>query len=278
LSIDRRIRYEAAWSAIAEHLYAAEGDAPPTPADLIFAGQDAISRLAGDEMHHHGLAYGKDLPQVRPRFAAYWEWQRLRGADPATQVVERAALWQIWARLTDGERRALSALAVHGDHQSAADALGKTYGVFTTDLSRARARFLRLWHEGEKPSRVWGADRRVYRRGQAPVTARRLTVHDHLKGRKPRPVATPEPEHGASRYQNGHCRCPVCCEAIRVLRLEQARARGVQPRRTVGPDVRDQIFARRQQGIPARQVAAEFGVSEPLVYKIMRERRAVQTA
>lgn len=278
ITYDYRTRYEAAWYGVVERLYEASEQEPPTPTDLIFAGQDAISRLVTDEMRHHGRAVGKDGVEERPRYAAFWEWQRLRTGDPAGSVVDRVAFWQIWAELTYTQRRILTALAAHGDQQSAADALGKTYATFSSEVSSARKRFFQLWHEHEKPSRVWGADRRVYRRGQAPVAERRLTVHDHLKQRKPRPAATPEPPHGANRYQNHHCRCAVCVEAISALRLKQRRARGVQPRKVISAAIRDRIYARRLEGVPVKQVAAEFEVSEPLVYKIMREGRATQNA
>lgn len=274
---DFRTRYETAWSGVVERLYTAPDDEPPTPKDLVFAGQDAISRFAIDEMRHHGRAHGKDLSTERPRFTAFWE-QRGYTADPAGRVIERTALWQIWERLTDAQRRTLTALAAHGDLQTAADALGKTYATFSSEISSARKRFFQLWHEHEKPSRVWGADRRVYRRGQPPVMERRLTAHDHLKQRKPRPVVTPEPPHGANRYQNHHCRCAVCTEAISALRLKQSRARGVQPRKVIGPEIRDRIYARRLEGVPVKQVAAEFEVSEPLIYKIMREVRATRSS
>jgi hypothetical protein len=278
LGYDYRTRDEVAWSAIVDRLYSAPDTAPPTPSDLIFAGQDGISGFVKEEMHHHGRAPGRgDLTQQRPRFAAFWE-PRGHTGDPAGGVIERTALWQIWEQLTYTQRRILAALAAHGDYQRAADALGKTYATFTSEVSSARKRFFQLWHEHEKPSQVWGADRRVYRRGQAPVVERRLTAHDHLKQRKPRPAVTPEPEHGASRYQNGHCRCPVCVQAISALRLQQRRARGVQPRRVIGPEVRDQIYARRKAGVPVKQVAAEFEVSKPLVYKVMREARVVTAA
>lgn len=272
---DYRTRYETAWFGVVERLYTAPDDEPPTPKDLVFAGQDAISRFAMDEMRHHGRAHGKDLSTQRPRFAAFWEQRGCTG-DPAGRVIERTALWQIWEHLTDAQRRSITALAAHGDLQTAADALGKTYATFASEVSSARKRFFQLWHEHEKPSRVWGADRRVYRRGQHRVIERRLTVHDHLKQRKPRPVVTPEPPHGANRYQNHHCRCAVCIEAISALRLKQSRARGVQPRKVIGAETRNQIYARRLEGVPVKQVAAEFDVSEPLIYKIMREARATR--
>lgn len=266
-SHEPRIRYEIAWTAIAERLYAAV-DAPDL-ADLVFAGQDAISGFVTDEKRHHGVGpHGEG----RPKFAAFWEGSRLRVPDPAGGVVDRIALWQIWAHLSEAHRRVLAALAVHGDQQSAADALGSTYASYASRLHQARKAFVRLWHEHEEPSGMWGADRRVWRRGQPAVTERRLTTHDHLRLRKGRPKA--EITHGASRYVNHGCRCLTCTEAIRIMRLDHARSKGAQPRRIIPPEVRNQIYERRIQGDPVKEVAAAFDVSEPLVYRIMRERRA----
>lgn len=156
LSLDSRTRYELAWSAIAEHLYAA--DDAPTPADLVLAGQKVISQTLYDEFHHHGYDHNKGGGTM-PRFAAYWESLRYR-PDPSNGVIERAALYQIWAQLPDKHREALNALSVCEDYQAAADLLGKSYGAFVMSVSRARQAFLELWHEGEEPSRPWGFDRR----------------------------------------------------------------------------------------------------------------------
>jgi hypothetical protein len=54
----------------------------------------------------------------------------------------------------------LIALAAHGDYQHAATALDKPYATFVTQIHLARKQFLRLWHQGEQPSGVWGRDRR----------------------------------------------------------------------------------------------------------------------
>ena len=43
----------------------------------------------------------------------------------------------------------------------AAAAPGKTRQTFATQIGQARKAFRELWHEGEAPSRPWGADRRA---------------------------------------------------------------------------------------------------------------------
>ena len=168
LTIDYRTRYELAWSMIAEALYAADSDSPPTPNDLVLAGQKAISQSVYDEMHHRGYDSNKG-GGCMPKFAAYWEGMR-RWVGPEAGVVERLALAQIWERLAPTHREALHALSVCEDYGAAAELLGKSYGTFASSISRARRAFLELWHEGEEPSRPWGFDRRSChgsRRGSA---------------------------------------------------------------------------------------------------------------
>ncbi|MFD0855677.1 hypothetical protein ACFQ07_25775, partial [Actinomadura adrarensis] len=156
LSIDYRTRYDTAWSAIAEALYAA--DARPEPNDLVLAGQKAISQYGHDEMHHRGYDTNKG-GGCMPKFAAYWLDKRSQpGPEPG--VVERFTLAQIWEQLPDKHRQVLHALAVCDDYRAAAGMVGKSYGAYLMAISRARAAFLELWHEGEEPSRPWGFDRR----------------------------------------------------------------------------------------------------------------------
>lgn len=168
LTIDYRTRYELAWSAIVEALYAADLASPPAPNDLVLAGQKAVSQSVYDEMHHRGYDSNKG-GGCMPKFAAYWEGMRRR-VGPEAGVVERTALWQIWGELSTDQREALQALAVCDDYSAAAELLGKSYGAFAASIGRARRAFLELWHEGEAPSRPWGCDRRSSagsRRGSA---------------------------------------------------------------------------------------------------------------
>lgn len=49
----------------------------------------------------------------------------------------------------------------HNDHERAAQALGKSMVAFHSAVRDARRQFLRLWHQGEQPSKVWSRDRRT---------------------------------------------------------------------------------------------------------------------
>lgn len=166
-------RYDTAWSAIAEHLYAAEQH--PHRTALVRTGQLAIYAAVDEQRQAHGYYRRKtDGAQhgaaSSPAFHAYW-WD-ICGATPTSsperRVVERSALAQILPMLTPTQRDAIVALAVHDDYQAAADALGMKYTTFKGYVAGGRRRFLAWWHEGEVPSKPWGCDRRVgsYARGR----------------------------------------------------------------------------------------------------------------
>jgi len=146
--------YQHAWDGIISALY--EATERPEPRDLIIAGSQAATHAHRDDMRHRGIS--KRTKGTGPRVAMYWSWMSRPSSSPEGTVVERTALWQIWPRLTESQRDALLALAVHEDHQDAAAALGKSRLTFASQLCRARKRFLDLWHEHEKPSALWGAD------------------------------------------------------------------------------------------------------------------------
>ncbi|WP_198679296.1 hypothetical protein [Thermomonospora amylolytica] len=161
--------YQAAWSAIAEHLATAEER--PDPYALIGAGMRAISETiqAGERAH----GWNNQRQSIRPGFATFWMDATGPTPSPEGPIVDRTALWQIWPRLTDLQRQTLLALATYEDYRTAAAAVGASYGTFCERVRLARIAFLTLWHEGEMPSRVWSADRRRWRDGR-PVRSRHL--------------------------------------------------------------------------------------------------------
>lgn len=150
----------AARVAIAAHLYDPETRQRPQEFELIRVAASAAGSLAAKTMSSWGVSHqgGSTFGQRMPQFERYWF--ALAPSSPEAGVVERLGLWQIWESMTDGQREVLLALAVHEDYQTAADALGYDYVSFVGRVSRARAAFRRLWHEGETPSRMWGSDRR----------------------------------------------------------------------------------------------------------------------
>ncbi|MEV1003334.1 sigma-70 region 4 domain-containing protein [Nonomuraea sp. NPDC050202] len=160
-------RYNIAWAAIAEHLAAAD-ECPPWR-DLVQKGTAALSRYTDADMRHHG-----HLSNIRA-YVVYW-WVTCGPRDTHEErIVERAALPEIMAALTDRQREVLHALAVYEDHGKAAAALGISLATYRARLSRARRHFVALWHEGEEPSRQWGKDVRpddLSRRPHGGVCAR----------------------------------------------------------------------------------------------------------
>jgi hypothetical protein len=227
---DQADRLEVVWSAIAEALYAS--DTKPERRDLFQAGMDAMSRYDADERHHHGrrsrsaaldhAGFGSS-----PAFQTYW-CLAMTARSPEDGVVERVALAQIWPRLTEGQRRALLALAAFDDYAAAAKALGIKYQSLHTLVRNARLRFLALWHEGETPSRIWGRDRRIWRRDAGPPAEHRpVTVRMRAAAKRwPHPAGAPAVPHGLSGYKQHNCRCDVCVAAQReASRRETERQR-----------------------------------------------------
>jgi hypothetical protein len=159
LSISERL--DTAYGAIIEHLYAS--DEPPDSNDRFRAAWNAMRRRVEDEWHTHGTSRTSsvyDGAETMPSYCRYWSSHAQNTASPEIRVIERVALWQIWRELTPGQQRVLTALAEHDDHRLAATALGYQRGTYSQTLSDARRAFLRLWHQGETPSKPWGNDRR----------------------------------------------------------------------------------------------------------------------
>jgi hypothetical protein len=153
-------RLDTAWFAIVEHLYSC--DERPAEASLIRAAWSALRDETDDDWHTHGVSRTNTVYEgdhVMPNFVRYWASGRYT-PSPEEQIVELVAFHQIWAALPQQHQIALSALAEHNDYGKAAESLGKRRGALTEQISRARQNFLVLWHEGEKPSRPWGYDRR----------------------------------------------------------------------------------------------------------------------
>lgn len=270
LHLDYQTRYDLAWSGIVDLLYAT--DEPPTPGDLIFAGQDAIGTHVRDDMRHHGRDRHKGGDMMR-RFASYWELPVRHASSPEPGVVDRLALWQIWPELTDAQRRALLALAALGTYQAAAASLGIAEKTFKQHIGNARQRFLELWHEGEEASRVWGSDRRIYRRDGAQIEASyRKAVKGIRHGRTPR-VSTKKTElvHGdIVTYNNHKCRCALCVEAKRQESTARRRRAGVSERRQMTDGQFADAVRRNQAGETWTAIAASLGFSESYVRAIRR--------
>ncbi|MFI9176154.1 hypothetical protein [Streptomyces lincolnensis] len=149
-------RYDAVWFAIVEQLLTAEE--PPTRKALLDAGTQASDARVRDQMRTHGRCT-LNTGQPMPRFHAYWN--PAHAPSPEPRVIERHALAQIWPLLRPSEQRALTALAMTGDYEEGAAAVGVATSTFQVQISTARRRFFKAWHEHETPSRIWRTDRRV---------------------------------------------------------------------------------------------------------------------
>lgn len=171
--LDPGDRYDTAWSAIAEHLCTATE--PPTRRDLFDAGAGAVNRAGQDYRHTWGMArtWGSSEGDMGG-YQRYWELARRAAPSPEDRVVDRTALRQIWPALSPTHQQVLYALAIHsGDHQAAADSLGKSLPTYRSHLKGARASYRALWHEHETPSRMWGKSGQRGRRTAAQTLANR---------------------------------------------------------------------------------------------------------
>jgi len=171
-------RYELAYSAIATHLYTATD--PPRRHLLVTAGRSAIYDTVAGYLHHHGYYRARTIgaaagPGSSPAFARFWHTPR--DSDSAVdELVDQLTVQQIWPTLTPRQQQAVAALAALGDYHAAAHALGIQPQTYRTLLGRARTEFRARWHEGERPSRPWGTDRRVGRYPTAPQRGEVLTT------------------------------------------------------------------------------------------------------
>lgn len=145
--------YEAAWGAAVECLYAAPESEPPNSLDLLKASARELKRLGWTSMRDRGYTWNRSGggTSAATSFWSYWTSPGL--ASPEETAVDRTALAQIMSRLAPVEAEALHALAEHGGHRAAAEALGLPSSTFNWRLKRARTAFLALWHEHETPSR-----------------------------------------------------------------------------------------------------------------------------
>jgi hypothetical protein len=191
-------RLEVAWHAIIEHIYTCAD--PPEVPEVIRAGWRAIGQDFGKNQRFHGTSHSPDHDAIaNSGFERYWHstGQPISGHDE--RVTEDLALAQIWPRLRPQDRELLAAMAEHEDYGKAAAALGKTRHTYATQIGRARRAFRELWHEGETPSRPWGADRRPYK-ADSPATPGHLPAHRPPPGR---PNARQRPASGqaATRHR-----------------------------------------------------------------------------
>lgn len=169
---DGEEQYNAVWFGIVEHLLTAAE--PPTRRALLNAGTAASDARVRDNMRTHGYCT-RNTGQPMPRFHAYWN--PANPPSPEPRVVEHLAVQQIWPLLQPRQREALTALALTGDYDQAAAAIGATKATFQVLISAGRRRFYTWWHEHETPSRQWRTDRRVRSRdGRDHYGRQRLTT------------------------------------------------------------------------------------------------------
>jgi hypothetical protein len=183
--LDLSDRFEAAWGAVVECLYAAAE--APAPLDLVGVGLAGLDRLRKGGLHERGCFRrnrdGSDPAAWTVPAGSFWRyWTRPAPPTPEEEATDRTALGQVMARLAPAHAEALVALAEYGDYEAAAEALGLGYGAYTSRLGRARAVFLALWHEHETPPGRRRTDKRLYRRAPRSEPADRADAARSLAG------------------------------------------------------------------------------------------------
>jgi hypothetical protein len=180
-------RRDLARFAITEHLLTTADS--PEFWSLVNLGEKAIGAHVEQEGRYRGVYLartGVELGAAMPRFWRYWSSASQPTRSPEDAIVDLTALTQIWPRLTRPHQAVLVALATHSDYQEAAAALGKPYHSFVSTVSTARKQFLRLWHEHEIPSGVWGRDRRDRPRAEVRRSVTVVTVRRRKRRREAR--------------------------------------------------------------------------------------------
>lgn len=171
-SINWGERVDAAYCAMTEAVWSSVE--PVSARELVFIGRAASSNVIAEDMRHHGVdKRAGRFGEERVNFARFWV--DLPGDSTEDRIVNRTSLAQIWPLLKPNHQEALTALAVYGDYQRAADALGLRYYTFCARVRHGRLTFLSHWHEGEMPSTTWGNDRRRGR--ETSRTAVRVLAH-----------------------------------------------------------------------------------------------------
>lgn len=188
LASDAHTRYSVAWSAIATAL--CEAQDPPQRNELVQVGWQAIYNEVREMRHTFGFRdkEGTNGVASSPRFVQYWTQPP---SQPDGAIIERLAVGQILATLTESERAAVIALAVHDDYALGAQALGVKDGAFRARLIAARRRFRGHWFAPETAPPIKGTDRRIGSR-TTPLATHCLNGHpmtgDNVRerpGRKP---------------------------------------------------------------------------------------------
>jgi DNA-binding CsgD family transcriptional regulator len=160
---DTRARLDTAIYGVVELLYSSE--AAPNVFDLTNAAWRACDDEVTADLRVRGHQRAERGGGLMKHHLVYWlDWNR-HGTSPEGRIVEHSALRQILPLLTARQREAVHLLAMLEDYQAAAEAMGITVATFNVTIANARKRFLAYWHEGEAPSRTWGTDRRVQKRG-----------------------------------------------------------------------------------------------------------------
>lgn len=151
-------RDEAESVAIAAIAYqAAEHGRELTRREMRMHAFRAVPDAAHKVMSVRGINVNTGRPA--PRFGTYWIGTPRCTSPFEEQLLERLALWQVWAHLDDRPRDVLIAYATAETPAGRARLAGYSPGAWASVLNRARQRARRIWFD-------WETDPGIYPYGQ----------------------------------------------------------------------------------------------------------------
>ncbi|MFI6228587.1 hypothetical protein ACIBCR_14900 [Micromonospora echinospora] len=239
-------RLDAAYGAIVICLY--EARHWPTRYTLLRAGSAAVNDMVNASLHSRGYrrSNGYEGAMSAERYVVYWD-AALTVPSHESRIAEHVGIQQILDTLTEGERKAVSALAaahaIDGNTLTAAAMCGMPTSTFTERLGRARRKVFALWHEGETPPAIlYRTVRATRRRGNRPTHCPQ--GHEY----------TPE---NRCQTRGGRLRCKACVREQMAARRAGTHA-GRKPLRPCGTYAAYLRHVRHGEPVdPACETAAE---------------------
>lgn len=141
--------YAAAYDGIIAHLF--NTDRNPSRGELYVVAARNIRRTIAAMLRDTGTPIG---PGNGARFHAYWSGFRQGQPDHAPATTDHLALEQVFDGLDAEDQETLGLLAKHLDGKKVREETGWGGAQYDRRVKKARANFLALWFEGERPPAI----------------------------------------------------------------------------------------------------------------------------
>jgi DNA-directed RNA polymerase specialized sigma24 family protein len=268
----------AAHYAMIEHLYTCEQ--APDETDLITVAMRGARRQRQRELSQHGLRDGATTPGRR--FAIYWHTVAAPAAPADEDAADKTAFWQVWDALDPGCRDTFAARAQAASPAQAAQRLGVPGKVFHNRIRRARQQFLRLWHDGEAPTRPWRHDRPAGHSRRAFYRSRAATPPATPPARGPIKDIGMSGAQLAQRHMDGESISSLAAvtglaKSTISLRLAKAGHVPFSANTRLGPAPKDlgisdeELLRRYRAGQSQASLARQYGVDSATIHARLRK-------